>query len=97
MVVADAKFSSIYRMNRNVSLFLLYTITLSVIGLLLYFVVFKPEKKIIIKRELPRPQSFESHWWGYGWRPWWKKYNGLPGLGTVKPAKMPVAPKPVVV
>ena len=24
-----------------------------------------------------RSQVFVTHWWGHGWRPWWRKYDGI--------------------
>ncbi len=70
----------------NISVLILYIITIFIIGLLLYLAVNKP-RKIQVINELPAPQRFETHWWGYGWRPWWRKYQGVPGLA--KP-EMPV-------
>jgi hypothetical protein len=81
-------------MNTKLSLFFLYSITLFVIGILLYFAIIQPKREIRINRELPKPQSFETHWWGYGWRPWWRRYNGLPGFGEVKPLPNTQIPKP---
>lgn len=49
--------------------------------------------------EIPR-KEIETHWWGYGWRPWWRRYGGVPGFGSEKPLpepKMPVAPKPIII
>ncbi len=75
-------------------LIILYTIVILVIGLLLYGAIIKnPEQKIKIYNELP-PQRFDTHWWGYGWRPWWRKYGGVPGLGPGKPLPEPKMPKP---
>ena len=76
-------------------LIILYTIVILVIGLLLYGAIIKnPEQKIKIYNELPPPQRFDTHWWGYGWRPWWRKYGGVPGLGPGKPLPEPEIPKP---
>jgi hypothetical protein len=78
-------------MNKTASVFILYTVTIIVIGFLLYTVLNRQQKikTSQVINEIPPPQRFETHWWGYGWRPWWKKYNGLPGIETVKPAKIP--------
>ncbi len=51
----------------------------------------QPKQKIIIYNEMPLP-SFPSDWWGYGWRPWWRKYGGVPGFQT--PLPKPKIPKP---
>jgi hypothetical protein len=73
----------------------LYTIVFIVIGLLLYSILSGgPKQKIQIYNELPPPQRFETHWWGYGWRPWWRRYGGVPGLGPAKPLPEPKIPKP---
>ncbi len=53
----------------------------------------QPKRKIKIYNEMP-PPSFPSDWWGYGWRPWWRNYDGLPGIGSVKPLPKPKMPKP---
>jgi hypothetical protein len=81
-------------MNRSASVFILYAVTLMVIGFLLYLLLRKPQK-VQIYNELPPPQRFETHWWGYGWRPWWRKYGGVPGLGPAKPLPEPKIPKPL--
>ena len=59
-------------------------------------------KKIKIYNELPPPPQIETHHWGYMYRPYWRKYGGVPGFtpeeGKPLPKpKMPVAPKPVVI
>lgn len=91
-------------MDKNSSIFILYIIAIVVIGFLLYSMTKKaqPVKKIQVMNELPPLQSFETHWWGYGWRPWWRKYGGVPGFNPVEgeplpDPKMPVAPKPLIV
>ena len=76
------------------ALLILYLVTLVVIGFLLYLALYKPSR-VHKRSEIPRA-SFETHWWGYSWRPWWRKYNGLPGLSDGKPLpepKMPVVPQ----
>lgn len=82
-------------MNKSVSIFILYTVTLTVVGFLVYFTLNRPEKikKSKVMNELPPPQRFETHWWGYGWRPWWRRYGGVPGLGPSKPLPKPTIPK----
>ena len=46
--------------------------------------------------ELPQPQKFETHWWGYGWRPWWRRYGGVPGLEPDN-SKIPKPLKPLII
>jgi hypothetical protein len=80
-------------------LLLLYIIAIIVIGFLLYSMTDsaqkqKNKKQNRVQNGIPPPQRFNTHWWGYGWRPWWRRYGGVPGLD--KP-EMPVAPKPVVI
>ena len=80
----------------------LYFVALVVIGFLLYILLNRPRTIKIsqVMNEIPPPARFETHWWGYGWRPWWRQYGGVPGFGPAKPLpepKMPVAPKPLVV
>uniref|UniRef100_A0A6C0DVS3 Uncharacterized protein n=1 Tax=viral metagenome TaxID=1070528 RepID=A0A6C0DVS3_9ZZZZ len=86
------------------TLIILYLIAISVIGFLLYSITKKaqPVRVTQVMNKLPPLQSFETHWWGYGWRPWWRKYGGVPGFNPVEgeplpDPKMPVAPKPLVV
>jgi hypothetical protein len=83
-------------MVSSATLFILYMVVILVIGLLLYgFIIDKPKQKIQIYNEVPPGQSFETHWWGYGWRPWWRRYGGVPGLGPGKPLPEPKIPKPL--
>ena len=80
------------------TLVVLYTITISVIGMLLYSLLHKSPVPIKIYNQMPQRASFETHHWGYGWRPWWRKYQGVPGLGKPLPTpEMPVATKPIVI
>jgi hypothetical protein len=81
-------------MNTDISLLILYLVALIVIGFLLYTMLNKPQK-IEIYNELPPPQRFNTHWWGYGWRPWWRKYSGVPGFDVAKPLPPPQMPKPI--
>jgi len=81
----------------DVALLVLYTIALLIIGALLYS-LFQQPKKTVVYNEIPPPALVPTHWWGYGWRPWWRRYNGLPGVGKpLPPPKMPKPPKPIVV
>jgi hypothetical protein len=83
------------------TLLILYLVALIVIGFLLYLAIYKSIKVPERRPEIPRA-SFETHWWGYGWRPWWRKYRGVPGFNSEddKPLpkpKIPVPPKPIIV
>jgi hypothetical protein len=80
-------------MKTDAPLIVLYIVAITVIGFLLYTLFNRPQK-IQIYNELPPGQSFETHWWGYGWRPWWRRYGGVPGLGPGKPLPEPKMPKP---
>ena len=82
------------------ALLILYLVTLVVIGFLLYLAIYKPTK--ISRKNGPRPASFETHHWGYAWRPWWRRFSGLPGFKPVdgKPLpepKMPVVPQSYII
>ena len=84
------------------TLIILYLIAILVIGFLLYDMTQSAKKSQDMNELPPPPQRFETHWWGYGWRPWWRRYGGVPGFNPVegKPLpdpKMPVAPKPLIV
>lgn len=80
-------------MDNNIAIIILYSIALIIIGFLLYSVIHRP-KKIQIINKSHQLQQFPSEWWGYGWRPWWRRYRGLPGVGEVKPLSKPQMPKP---
>ncbi len=69
------------------SVFFLYLIAITIIGILLFNVLSRPQEKQVIYRTKQIRPKFETHWWGYGWRPWWRKYNGVPGM----------VPKPLIV
>jgi hypothetical protein len=77
---------------------ILYLVALIVIGFLIHLAVKTPTR--ISRDNIPPPASFETHWWGYGWRPWWRKYSGLPGMADGKPLpepKMPVVPQSYII
>jgi len=78
------------------ALLILYLVTLIVIGFLLYLATYKPGKRMRNKNNIPRPASFETHHWGYAWRPWWQQYNGLPGFKPVEGTHLPEPQMPVV-
>ena len=60
--------------------------TLQILFFLIIFVIivyiinnlFNKPRKII--NEIPPPAIIPTQWWGYGWRPWWRKYDGVPGF-----------------
>jgi len=86
------------------TLIILYLISISVIGFLLYSMTqsAQPVRVSQDMNKLSSPQRLDMHWWGYGWRPWWRKYGGVPGFNPVegKPLpdpKMPISPKPLIV
>jgi hypothetical protein len=76
----------------------LVLVSTAIIGALIYIALRRPESVIVYNEPALRP-SFETQWWGYGWRPWWRKYNGLPGLTPkpVKPAVIPKPPAPIII
>jgi hypothetical protein len=78
------------------AVFILYLIAVIVIGFLLYLAIDRPSKVQHIRNE-NHPASFETHWWGYGWRPYWRKYNGLPGFKGVHKPQMPKPGKPIII
>jgi hypothetical protein len=82
-------------MNISASVLIIYIIGALIIGFLFYLLIEKPRQKIQIYNENPPPQQFQSHWWGYGWRPWWRRYGGIPGVGPAKPLPEPKMPKPL--
>jgi hypothetical protein len=85
-------------MNTNTPIIILYIVAIIIIGFLLYTVLNRPQK-IQIYNKIPAKQ-IETHWWGYGWRPWWRRYGGVPGFGKDKPLpepKMPKPPKPIII
>lgn len=82
----------------KIAIFVIYIIALSIIGLLLYSMLHRPSKPIKVYVENPPPEVIRTQHWGYGWRPWWRRYDGVPGLGEPLPEpKMPVAPKPIII
>lgn len=88
-------------MDKSIVSILLFTIACFVIGFLIVS-IFKKDEEIVIYNENV-PNRIQSDWWGYGWRPWWRQYGGVPGFdskGEGKPLpepKMPIAPKPIVI
>jgi hypothetical protein len=69
-------------------------IAIAIVGALVYMLLRRPERVIVYNQ--PAPARFETHHWGYAWRPWWRRYNGIPGvIPSVKPAVKP--PKPIII
>jgi hypothetical protein len=66
-------------MTAEISLMLLYITVLAVVGFLLYTLLNKPKPIQIYKEQAPI-KEINTHWWGYGWRPWWRRYGGVPGF-----------------
>ncbi len=71
-------------MDNSTSILLLYIVALIVIVFILYTMLKKPQT-IQIYNEIPPPQKIDTHWWGYGWRPWWRRYAGVPGFKSLPP------------
>jgi hypothetical protein len=68
-------------MENPTQLIVLYLVALTIITVLLYFALNKKQKKVVApKIAAAKHASFVTHHWGYGWRPWWKRYNGVPGV-----------------
>ena len=65
-------------MEPPAQLMLLYLVALSIIVVLVYLALNQKQKRV--KVVSPKHASFQTHWWGYGWRPWWRRYNGVPGV-----------------
>lgn len=59
----------------KLSIIVLYLITIIVICFILFLVFFKSDVDTININKLSKPHRLETHWWGYGWRPWWKQYR----------------------
>jgi hypothetical protein len=79
-------------------LIILYLVTIIVIGFLLYLALRRPQT-IQIYNEMP-PKKIDAHWWGYSWRPYWRKYSGVPGFEkdkSIPDGKLPVPPKPIII
>lgn len=79
----------------------LILVSTAIIGALVYIALKRPERVIVYNEPVLRPH-FQTHDWGYGWKSWWRKYNGLPGLTPVKPSKpvkpvIPMPPKPIII
>jgi hypothetical protein len=88
-------------MDKSIVSIFLFACACIIIGLLLVTIFDEPKKIKVYNENIPN--SVPSNWWGYGWRPWWRQYGGVPGFdskGEGKPLPeptMPVAPKPIVI
>lgn len=56
----------------------------------MYYAMRTPDR-ITIYRENP-PSMEHSHAWGYRSRPWWRRYEGVPGMGKDTPHPVTVTP-----
>lgn len=77
---------------------MLFLLAVIIIVFLLYNVINRPQK-IKIYNEIP-PNEVYSKSWGYHWKPYWRKFAGVPGFGHDAPLpepKMPVPPKPIII
>jgi hypothetical protein len=70
----------------------LYIIALVIITLLLYS-LFNKSQPIMIYNEVP-PAVIQTHHWGFAWRPWWRRFTGIPGFEPTKPISKPTIPNP---
>lgn len=67
-------------MNYTISIVILYAITIVTVLWLLYPLFKQETQKVKIYNELPPPPQIETHHWGYSWRSYWRKYQGVPGI-----------------
>jgi hypothetical protein len=79
----------------------LVLVSTAIIGALIYIALRRPESVIVYNEPALGPH-FQTHGWGYGYKPWWRRYNGIPGLTpsvkpVVKPAIIPNPPKPIII
>ena len=75
-----------------------FSIIFALLAFLIYAIQRRPSKVLVYNENVP--DTVHSEWWGYGWRPYWRRFNGVPGFGPGTPLpnpKMPVAPKPIVI
>lgn len=81
-------------MSESVIFALLITASVAIIGVLIYSALRPPEQVILYDTSNQGPR-FETQWWGYGWRPFWRRYDGLPGLTPKSTLTMPL--KPIII
>lgn len=80
-------------MNRLQGFFLIMAIIMSVVAYIAYHVIRTPDR-ITIYRENP-PTMDHSPAWGYKSHSWWRRYDGIPGMGRDTPHSSTVtAPAP---
>lgn len=70
-------------------------VAIAIIGALVYTLLRQPERVIVYN--YPPPARFETHHWGYAWRPWWRRYNGIPGVLPASKPVLPTPPKPIII
>lgn len=89
-----------------------FTLIFALLAFLIYSLNTRQPRQIVVYNENV-PSTVHSEWWGYGWRPYWRKYDGIPGVkpdgepavkpdgqGDGKPLpapKLPVPPKPIII
>jgi heme/copper-type cytochrome/quinol oxidase subunit 2 len=59
-------------MRIPINIICLYIITIIVIIIVLYS-IFNKKNNSKTPSIINRSQVFETHWWGYGWRPGWRR------------------------
>lgn len=70
--------------------FLIMAFIAAVIAYIAYYVARRPDR---IKVYHENPPSMEtSHAWGYRPSTWWRRYEGVPGMGKEKPHLPTVTP-----
>jgi hypothetical protein len=77
-------------MNRLSVFFMMMTLVIAVVVYILYH-VFRTPDRIVIYRENP-PAMESSPAWGYRARGWWRRYEGVPGMGKETPHPPTVTP-----
>ena len=77
-------------MNIISSFFLLMALAVAAVAYIMYGVLRTPSRVAIYHENPPSMES--SHAWGYQSRPWWRRYEGVPGMGKEKPHPPTIAP-----
>lgn len=77
-------------MNQLQLFFMTMSLIMLIIGTVMYYVIRTPDR-IAIYRENP-PSMEHSRAWGYRTRPWWRRYEGVPGMGKETPHPPTVTP-----
>lgn len=77
-------------MNKVHLFFIIMACIVLLIGSIIYYVIRTPDR-IVIYRENP-PTMEHSRSWGYKVHPWWRRYEGIPGMGKEAPHSPTVTP-----